>query len=546
MEHQEGNELLLSRTWQTGGNMAFGEDTEPAKEFDAQGWSNHRLPRLYIFERAVDPGFFASPFIGADPFMSSAPLRSVTSVWFSVRRFVTSGGHPWKRHWYDLGAFDTSTVIQVAGVDGKTRKLCERHGRDQRLHWQESGVGHTRQYDDGVGVATSRVSRSVQPAARCENGGDDVQRRTLLKTVASVLLTGSPAGAAVARQAPAKRRTAVAIDGDRFLINGRPTYEGRRWRGTRIEGLLMNSRMVQGIFDDLNPETRGLWAYPDTGQWDAERNTREFIAAMPEWRRHGMLGFTINVQGGSPRGYSREQPWHNDGFHANGTPRPEYFGRLERILDRADELGMVPIVGYFYFGQDERLENDEAVRRAVRETTTWLLQKGYRNILVEIANECDNRAYQQPLIQASRVHELMELAKSITVDGRRLPVSVSYNGGTIPRPNVVAVADYLLLHGNGVHEPARIAQMVEETRKVSGYRTVPILFNEDDHFDFDRPVNNLVSAVSQYASWGYFDYRMEGEGFDEGFQSVPVNWGISSARKRGFFSLVKEMSGANG
>jgi hypothetical protein len=36
---------------------------------------------------------------------------------------------------------------------------------------------------------------------------------------------------------------------------------------------------------------------------------------------------------------------------------------------------------------------------------------------------------------------------------------------------------------------------------------------------------------------------MEGEGFDEGYQSVPVNWSISSQRKRGFFSLLKEMSG---
>jgi hypothetical protein len=49
--------------------------------------------------------------------------------------------------------------------------------------------------------------------------------------------------------------------------------------------------------------------------------------------------------------------------------------------------------------------------------------------------------------------------------------------------------------------------------------------------------------VSQHASWGYFDWRMPGEGFDEGYQSVPVNWGISSARKRGFFQLLEEIAG---
>jgi hypothetical protein len=57
----------------------------------------------------------------------------------------------------------------------------------------------------------------------------------------------------------------VTIVGDAFHINGKPTYEGRTWRGHKIEGLLMNSRMVQGIFDDLNPETVARWAYPDTG-----------------------------------------------------------------------------------------------------------------------------------------------------------------------------------------------------------------------------------------------------------------------------------------
>jgi hypothetical protein len=336
----------------------------------------------------------------------------------------------------------------------------------------------------------------------------------------------------------------VAIDRDRFLINGRPTYEGRIWRRMRIEGLLMNSRMVQGIFDDLNPATRARWAYPDTNQWDAERNTREFIAAMPEWRRHGLLSFTINLQGGNPQGYSQDQPWHNSAFEADGTLRADYLGRFERILDRADTLGMVPIVGYFYFGQDQRLDNDAAVRRAVQEASRWLLRNGYRNILVEIANECDNRRYEQPLIQAPRVHELIELAQSIAIDGRRLPVSASFNGGSIPTANVVGIADYLLLHGNGVHEPARIERIVTETRAVRGYRTMPILFNEDDHFEFDKPLNHFVAAVNQYASWGYFDWRMPGEGFDEGYQSVPVNWRISSGRKRGFFTLLEDMTGS--
>ncbi len=85
----------------------------------------------------------------------------------------------------------------------------------------------------------------------------------------------------IRHEVPVARRTDVTIRGDSFLINGRPTYEGRSWKGRSIEGLLFNARMVQGVFDDLNPATRSRWAYPDTKWWDPERNSREFLAAMP-------------------------------------------------------------------------------------------------------------------------------------------------------------------------------------------------------------------------------------------------------------------------
>jgi hypothetical protein len=42
---------------------------------------------------------------------------------------------------------------------------------------------------------------------------------------------------------------------------------------------------------------------------------------------------------------------------------------------------------------------------------------------------------------------------------------------------------------------------------------------------------------------GNFHVRMRGEGFDDGFQSVPVNWRISSPRKRAFFKLLGEITG---
>jgi hypothetical protein len=305
---------------------------------------------------------------------------------------------------------------------------------------------------------------------------------------------------------------------------------------------LMNSRMVQGIFDDLNPDSRQMFVYPNTGTWDPDRNTAEFIAAMPEWRQHGLLGITLNLQGGSPQGYSKEQPWINSAVNADGSLRPEYMARLERILDQADELGMVVILGIFYFGQEKVLNGPDAIRLAVDHTVDWVLSHGYLNVIIEIDNE-SNVIYKQPLLLPAGVHELIERAKARTQGGRRLLVGTSFGGGYIPPSNVVKVSDFLLIHGNGVGDPNKIVEMVKTVRQVEGYRTMPVLFNEDDHFDFDKPFNNMVAAVSQYAGWGYFDYRMQGEGFAEGYQSVPVDWGINSERKKGFFNLLKEITG---
>ncbi len=366
-------------------------------------------------------------------------------------------------------------------------------------------------------------------------------KTNIIRLCFCLALTCLCASAEAQRQAAPARHTAVTIASGDFFINGQVTYPGRVWHGYKIQGLLINARLVQGIFDDRNPDTVGRWAYPDTGRWDPERNTREFLAAMPVWRSHGLLAFTINLQGGSPEGYSREQPWLNSGIERDGSLRADYLSRLERILDCADELGMAVILGYFYFGQDERLKDEGAVVRAADSITDWLLVHGYRNVLVEVNNECNVR-YDHEILKPARVHELIERVRKTNREGRSLLAGTSYGGGSIPKENVVRASDFLLLHGNGVSKPEKIAEMVRETRAVPGFRGQPILFNEDDHFDFDQPQNNFLSALSEHASWGYFDPGKND--YNDGYQSPPVQWLPSTPRKRDFFRLVADITGS--
>ena len=358
-----------------------------------------------------------------------------------------------------------------------------------------------------------------------------MQRRTFLKLAGAVPVMADAAPDA---------GTGVSIRGEQFLINGKPTYAGRSYRGMKVEGLLMNVRAVQAIFDDLNPATRGRWAYPDTGNWDPERNVREFLDALPEWRKHGVLAFTVNLQGGSPEGYSKSQPWENTAIDSEGNLRPAYMDRLARVLERADRLGMIVIVGYFYFGQDQRVKDEAAVRRAATNATNWLLDTGHRNILVEINNEC-NVSYHHDILKPDRVHEMIELAKGIARSGRRLLVGTSYGGGTPAQANVVRSSDFLLLHGNGPDDPSRIRKMIRTSRNAATWRPMPVLINEDDHFRFEDADSHLMTALSEYTSWGYFEPGKSD--YAEGYQCPPVNWGINTPRKRQFFAKLKQITG---
>ncbi|HEX9556357.1 MAG TPA: hypothetical protein VF991_07675 [Reyranella sp.] len=344
--------------------------------------------------------------------------------------------------------------------------------------------------------------------------------------------------------------TVVSITNGGFAINGVPTYAGRRWKGHRIEGLLFNSRMANAIADDENPATRGAWAYAD-GEWDAERNTREFIAALPTYRAHGLLAVCLNLQGGSPQGYSWHQPWRIGGFTADGVLKPAWAARLEKVIVACDRLGMVVILGLFYGKQSGTLKDEAAVKAAVTNTVDWLVERAATNVLIEIGNEVDlEGVFAHPIIAAQRCHELIELARKRSQG--QLLVSTSLLALGAPPAGILATADFLLPHGNRIHgpdgplqpSPHGIRLQVANWRAAPGYRGQPIVYNEDDHFAFDKPDNHFVAAVESGASWGYFDYRRSRERFEDGFQSLPIDWTISSRRKRAFFGLLKEITGA--
>jgi len=360
--------------------------------------------------------------------------------------------------------------------------------------------------------------------------------------------------------------TRVTIEGEKFLFDGVPTHKGRMYEGKPVEGLLFNTRMVQATFDDENPESARQWAYPDTGKWDADRNVDEFIAQLPTYYAKGIRAVTLNLQGGMPvTGTERTQPWINSALTPQGDLKPAYAARLEKVLRACDAQGICVMLGYYYFGQDENMADEAAIIRGVDTVTDWLLDTGLENVMVEVNNECDVPLYEHEILTPARVHELIARIKTRHRNGRRLLVAASVTNwpfrekaglprvrgadpanvdqafldrlarGTVDK--VIEESDFILFHGNGL-EPDGVDKVIRVIKDSQTFKDNPrpLCINEDS-----TRVENMDAAFPHYVPWGYYDQGKNN--YRDGYQSPPVNWGISTPEKEKFFNRVAEITG---
>ncbi len=371
-----------------------------------------------------------------------------------------------------------------------------------------------------------------------------IERRAFrLALLAAALLLCSGLAAFSAFSRDAGRRTVVTIRGDRFFVNGAELYRHRP-----VHGLLLNSRMIQAVWDDRNPKTASNFAYPDSRRWSAQRNTNEFVRALPVYAAWGLRCVTVGFQGGNPwpngnpLGYGgNDQPNLSSGFAADGSLNPQWLARLDRVLTAASRAGIIVIVQYFYWGQDQRLANDDAVTRATDGLTDWLMgvrnvyrNTPYTNVLVEVANEANDPSYDRAIIRDG-VTTLMERVRSRSHN--YLKVGTSLDVGTTN--DIVAASDYVNIHAAG--GPTQMTSMIQAVRALPAYRArpKPIVVTEDAQWAGSA---DLDAAVAGGAGYGFFDKGQND--YRDGFQSPPIDWSVRTPAKRAFFERVAALAGA--
>ncbi len=305
---------------------------------------------------------------------------------------------------------------------------------------------------------TRTKTRSVQSFVLCWNA------MLMVLLLSSFLDADQPTG----------RTTHVSIRDGRWYINDRVTYEG-----TRAEGLLMNVRMVNSVFEDRRRD-----------DFDAQANTDRFLAHVPDYAAQGVRAFTICLQGGMP-GYEGAL---NSAFDPDGSLRESYLRRVRHVIDTCDSQGLVVILGCFYQRQDQVLDDEAAVRRGLLNVVNWIDRCGFQNVVLEVSNEFDHGGFDHRILRS--VEGQLQLIRLVKRTSPGLLVSTSGLGhGRYPAKLAEAV-DFVLIHFNGTPVediPDRIAALKKYDK--------PIVCNEDDK-QGRTAARAAELCVANSASWG--------------------------------------------
>jgi hypothetical protein len=114
----------------------------------------------------------------------------------------------------------------------------------------------------------------------------------------------------------------------------------------------------------------------------SDTTTNDLIHQLDNYKEFGINTVSVYFQGsrfGNIKGYNRD-----------GSLNPIYANRMAKIIEAADDRGMVVLVGCLYWGNSqgkwEEWKQAEA-NAAVANTVKWLGDKNYRNVFIDVDNE---------------------------------------------------------------------------------------------------------------------------------------------------------------
>jgi len=115
--------------------------------------------------------------------------------------------------------------------------------------------------------------------------------------------------------------------------------------------------------------------------------TDDLIRQLKTYTEHGLNTISVFLMGNRYGDIA--------GYNPDASLNPVYADRLGKIIEAADSLGMVVLVGCLYWGTSKARYDDWTqadVDKAVYNTAEWLKIKNYTNVFIDVDNEGMGRA----------------------------------------------------------------------------------------------------------------------------------------------------------
>ena len=293
------------------------------------------------------------------------------------------------------------------------------------------------------------------------------------------------------------------------------TYTGGLYR-RQARGKLMTLRLGQSLFDDEWLEER---------QFDPEGNTTRVIEALDFYKQHGVMALTVSLQSGNPgydekvngiarNGSAKQGKTRGaliSAFAPDGSLKAAWTARLERLLRAADQRGMVVCLTYFHSAQDEIFTEPKTIAAAARNITDWLIEKDFRNVIINVADEWDlgGRSWDHARFIPENINRLVEFVRErFNHADYTLPIGASSSGKMSYPDSLARVCDLVLLHGDG-RTPGEKLSRLRQFRSTG--RALWMI--RDDNGRETTPANlsrEKASADALFklgAGWGYMPWK---------------------------------------
>ena len=161
-------------------------------------------------------------------------------------------------------------------------------------------------------------------------------------------------------------------DPDRFYVRSR---RGGDWEETYRHGPFR--RAVRGKL--IGVDLGSAWLTADQAHVETSLDRLE---------RCGAGSFSIQLQNEAPT--AKGPAAGGDLYRSDGSLDPQRLERLGRLLEEADERGLIAVVTLFRWERDEIFDSSEAIVVAARNVARWLIAENRRNVILDLARSWDS------------------------------------------------------------------------------------------------------------------------------------------------------------